>query len=126
MDWKVYYSDQSVESSRQSTPETMTRRRGVQVIIQEDPDHGWVTVPPRDFYIWDDRGRGPKWFGVDIFGLHDYLLDPGPKFVLFGTIIDKYAYWKISELAHQDPDFRPKSGYSRDEVKAQDPELIRD
>ena len=115
MSWKIYYSDKSIVSSQQATPSSIARRLDVQVIIQDSRDHGWVTLSGYDFYIWDDRGGGPKWFGVDQFGLHHYWLQPGWHCVLFGTMIDKRKFAEIFELATNDPDFRTKTGRTRDE-----------
>ena len=115
--WKIYYSDRNWISSQNATPASILRRVDVQVIIQESEDHGWGTLSSWDYYIFVDRGGGAKWFGVDLFGLHHYLMEPGSKFVLFGTMIDKKKFREIFDLARSDPDFKTKSGYSSDEKR---------
>ena len=117
MSWKIYYSDKLTVSSQQATPSSIARRLDVQVIIQDSQDHGWVTLSGYDYYIWDDRGGGPKWFGGDIFGLHHYWMQPGWHCILFGTMIDKVKFREVFDLARSDPDFRPKSGYNNHERK---------
>lgn len=118
MIWKVYYSDGSAISSEDATPFSIEygKRADVQVIIQESSDHKWVTLSGYDYYIWDDRGGGAKWFGVDIFGLHHYFLYPGSKCVLFGTMIDKNRFREIFNRAREDMMFlQPKEIYAKDE-----------
>lgn len=117
MDWKVYYSDKKTVDCQQATPSSIVRRLDVQVIIQGSQDHVWVTLAGYDFYVWDDRGGGPKWFGVDRFGLHHYWLQPGWHCILFGTMIDKSKFNEIYELATNDPMFGAKASWSRDERK---------
>ena len=120
MKWKIYYSDHAEESdtsvnSEQVTPYNIIRRADVQVIVQESPDLGWVTLSGYDYYMWDCRGEETKWWGGDIFGLHHYLLQSGYKCVLFGTMIDKKSFSKIFNLALEE--FEDKTGYTREERK---------
>ena len=115
MKWKVYYSDGTGISSDDATPFSITERANVQVVIQLSPDHNWVTVSGYDYYVWDTHGKETKWWGVDIFGLHHYLLQPGSKCVLFGTIIDKKTFNEIFDRARSE--FGEKSGYESDERK---------
>ena len=84
MKWKIYYSDHSENrdtsvSSEYETPSSIARRADVQVIILESSDHKWVTLSGYDYYIWDDKGGGERWWGVDIFGKIHYELQPGWK-----------------------------------------------
>lgn len=99
MNWRIYYSDDEVISSLDTTPWAVERRADVQVIAQESKDHGWRTKSGKGYYVWDDRGGGAEWFGTDIFGLHHYLLQPGYKCVLFGTEIDKTRFYEIFNRA---------------------------
>ena len=119
MRWKIYYSDGSV-SNNDATAASITKRMDVQVIVQDNNDNGWVTLSGHDYYVFDDRGGGPRWFGVDIFGLHHYLLQPGSKYVLFGTMIDNRRFDEIFNMARNDNDFRDKTGYLSRERKPQD------
>ena len=113
--WEVHYRDGSYISSEDCTSFSIQKgkRDGVQVIIQEDSEHIWVTVPACDFYMWDVRGGKPQWFGGDYAGLILYLLTPGHKAVLLGEHIDKYLYRKI--LISATERLGEKAGYNRDE-----------
>ena len=107
MKWKIYYSDHSEKhdtsvGSEYVTPFSITRRADVQVIMLESPDHNWITLSGYDYYIWDNKGDGAKWWGIDIFGLHHYLLQPGYKCVIFGTRIDKNRFREIFDLARKE------------------------
>lgn len=113
--WVVYYSDDTTISSEDATPISIEHRADVQVIIQESADHGWVTVCGDHFYVWDDRGGGAKWWGVDRFGFDHYLLQPGSKCVLFGTSIDNERFAEIFERARQDLHFNLKETFRRRE-----------
>lgn len=123
MKWKIYYSDHSEEhdtsiSSEYAAPFSIERRADVQVIILESSDHKWITLSGYDYYIWDDKGGGARWWGVDIFGKHHYELQPGYKCTIFGTIIDKYRFREIFDLARKDIMFlQPKEIFARDERK---------
>ena len=113
MKWEVYYSDGKVIGNQDATPFSVTRRADVQVIVQESADHKWVTLSGEDYYIWDVHGDDLKWWGVDLFGLHHYLLQPGSKCVLFGTMIDKRTFHKIFDRARAE--FGNKEVFAVDE-----------
>jgi len=102
MKWVVYYSDDMTISSEDATPWSIERRADVQVIIQGGGRKSWVTVCGDHFYVWDDRGSGPKWWGVDRFGFDHYLLQPGYKCVLFGTSIDNDRFREIFNRAYNE------------------------
>lgn len=58
--------------------------QGVQIIRQVKA-HGTVGMQyMRDFY-WLKNG---VWYGSEIFGLWQYLTEPGPKKVIFGRTMD--------------------------------------
>lgn len=113
MRWEVFYSDKRTISSEEISPEKVDRRADVQVIIQESPDHKWVTLSGYDYYVWDTHGKETKWWGVDIFGKHHYDLRPGWKCTLFGTMIDKDTFREIFDLARSK--FGEKKLFSKDE-----------
>ena len=108
--FSVYYTDGSVIKGNESGPFEIERRADVQVITQPDNDHRWVTLSGYDYYIWDDRGGGHQWFGVDLFGLHHYLLQPGEKCVLFGVMIDRGRFREIFDKARAE--MGEKTGYT--------------
>jgi len=88
--WLVLYDDRPPFSSRDGGPE-MVPARGVQIILQDHPRVGIETVTGADYYIW----RKERWMGVDRFGMHDYLIEPGWKIVLFGRMLTHDEYKKI-------------------------------
>ena len=71
--WTIYYPDGTTINSNAATPSSITRRTGIQVIIQEDAEKGWLALPPYDYYMWDDRGNGAKWFPGDQVGFFQYI-----------------------------------------------------
>ena len=94
MHWYIYYADQEPwQGAVEEAPE-----RGVQAIVQEDPDLGWHALSCCDYYIW----IGDRWLGVDVFGLWDYLASPGWKRVLFGRTIRNEEYVAIYRRALAD------------------------
>lgn len=74
------------------------------------PEIGWHTTSGDHHYVWDDRGNGPSWWGVDDFGLYDYLLQPGSKFVIFGESVDNTRFKAIFDRAREDM-LQYKTGY---------------
>ena len=115
MDWQIYYSDGSVISSDEATPYNLIQRVDVQVIIQEHPDKGWIGLSGYDYFMWDDRGGGFKWFRGDLFGLYHYLTTPGKKAVLLGTWVDDEVYNGIMEQVQKDRIFLNKTGKAKRE-----------
>lgn len=98
-DWLIFYSDGTIATSNEHQPDTVLRRVDVQVIVQKNADHNWVTLSGYDYYMWDDRGRGFKWFGGDNAGLQLYLYKPGWKCVLFGEMIEPEVFWEVMNRA---------------------------
>ena len=104
MNWKIYYSDGFTISSENATPFSIPSiyREGVQVIIQGDNEHKWLTLSGEDYYVWDDRGRGAKWWRCNRQGLDHYLRQPGSKCVLFGTWIETEDYREVFNRARKE------------------------
>jgi len=116
MKWKIYYGDDSTFSDQDGTP-WIAPARDVQVIVMTSKDHGWRTQAGSDYYVWDDRGNGARWWGVDQFGMYDYLLDPGYKRVLFGRTVTSDRFSEIYSRASVDPDFPKKTSNANKERK---------
>ena len=112
MKWNIYYSDGTTLSSEAATPSSIVKRVGVQVIIQEDNEKGWIAVSGYDYFMWDARGGDAKWFRGDDAGLFQYLTQPGSKFVLLGEWVDDVAYREILQRANKDRTFANKSGFA--------------
>ena len=70
MAWKIFYDDQDPFSSDDGEP-VDAPPFGVQVIVLDDKDHGRYIQARADYYVWRDE----RWWGVDIGGLHDFLIE---------------------------------------------------
>jgi hypothetical protein len=115
--WEVFYSDGTSVSSEHTTPFGIIHREDVQVIIQDDKKNKWKTITT-DYFVWDDRGEGAKWWGcTDIHAVMHYLRQPGSRCVLFGTWIEDADFDKILEEARKA--WGKKSGYARSERTSQ-------
>ena len=67
--------------------------------------------------MWDTRGGAAQWFKGNEPGWFQYIIQPGSKCVLLGEYINKKSFSEIFELARNDPDFKPKSGFASDEKR---------
>jgi hypothetical protein len=111
--WKLYYPNGVTYSDRDGQPENAPGV-GLQVIVQADPDHGWLMITGGnqgrrdDFFWWDDKTQ--RWFNGDYPGLLIYLIRPGWRKVVFGESIGNDAFHEIKQRALNDPDFPPKTG----------------
>jgi len=115
--WKIFYGDRSTFSCEDGAPRDAPTLN-VQVIVQEDPDLVWATQAKEDYYTWEDRGQGPRWWGVDLFGLWEYLfLSQGEKVVLAGRTLESADYSWIWEQAVNDPKFGRKAVWARNELR---------
>jgi hypothetical protein len=106
MDWKIFYEDGSTFSSEDGSP-TDAPALGIQVIVQNDPDSGRYNQSGSDYYVYRDG----RWWGVDIFGLFDFLIHHSP--VKFGRTTDNETYLSLFHRAEDDPDFLPRSGFHK-------------
>jgi hypothetical protein len=110
MAFVIYYS----EDVEYSGPPEDAPARDVQIIVQDNPDVGSELVTSCDYYIWDTYlgDEGPRWRGVDLFGMYDYLLRPGWKRILMGRTISGEEYVRIYKKAQI-----KKEGWLRNEVR---------
>ena len=118
MKWKIYYGDMSTYSSQDGTPQ---RAPGldVQVIIMEHKDHGWFSQAGDDYYVWECRGGKTRWWGVDKFGLWEYLFcSLGYKVAKAGKKTTADEFSAIMKRAMNDPDFPQKTTFANKERKA--------
>lgn len=117
--WEVWYDDKTCISSEDATPFSIPKRKGVQVIVQQREGEPWRTLSGVDKYVWDDRGRGAKWWKVnDDSGLDMYLQEPGFKCVLYGTWIETEDFNDIFNHAREK--FGEKHTFAPDERKPDD------
>lgn len=80
---------------------------GVLCIVERDRDHGRRLITQGDYYIL----REGHWYGVDYPGLIDYLLQPGPRKVLIGRLVDREKFYRAVKQAEEDPDFPPRTAW---------------
>jgi hypothetical protein len=116
MKWKIYYDNGTAFSNRDGNV-VDAPARGVQVIVQVDKYHGWYTETAYDYYIWDDRGEGHKWIGVDFVGVIDYIIEPGWKCILLGRTVSNKRFNEIFQKAKNDLEFGKKTAFRRWEKK---------
>jgi len=109
--WQIYYSDSSTFSNRDGAAE-YAPAIGVQVIAQEDRDHNFTAISGDDYYCWDNKGGGYKWWGADHIGFILYLMKPGFKKVLFGEMIDGDKFTEIHRRVSEDLQVGRKTGYA--------------
>lgn len=86
---------------------------GVLVIVEDDSEHGRRIIQNADYYCWDNRGDGDRWWESDFVGLVDYLITPGAKRVLIGKLVPNKVQEEVFQRAYNDPDFAPKTAYSQ-------------
>jgi len=117
MKWKIYYGDGSIFSDQDGSPWSAPGF-DVQVIVMASKDHGWMTQAGDDYYVWDCRGGVTRWWGVDKFGLWEYLfVTPGFKCALAGKTTTSERFSEIFKMASNDPSFPPKTTYASKERK---------
>jgi len=86
--WKIYYGDGSTFSNEDGEP-SLAPTTNVQVVVCQP----WV------------------WQEGDLFGLYDYLMQPGLKVVKFGRTIESSKYQEIANFARSDPYFDRSERY---------------
>lgn len=101
--WKIFYGDGSTATDQEYEPENVPKRN-VQVVVMEDLDHGRYIDRGNDFYLWRDWGA---WYSSDIYGLWDYLEQPGAKIVLFGRSLPNKEFKRLQTMAIDD-DYLPE------------------
>lgn len=84
-----------------------------QVVEQADPVTGRWSQMGHDYYVW----TGEQWVGCDVFGLFDYLQQPGPRKVIFGRTIGNAEYEAIWRAAEADVRFPARSYWRAGEFR---------
>lgn len=107
MRWRIYYTHSTFDA--RDGPAYKAPARDVQAIAVADPDHGWYLCRSGDFYWY--LPDTDTWNCGDLFGLFDYLIEPGPKRVLFGRTCTHDEFAAVLERAYNDPDIPQKTGW---------------
>lgn len=105
LSWRIYYGD----GSHYDGDPYLAPARNVQMVAVSDPEHGWYLCRSNDFYWY--LADTDTWQGGDHFGLWDYLIEPGPKKVLFGRTIGNAEFEAILVRAYNDPEIPQKTGW---------------
>jgi hypothetical protein len=88
--WRIYYGDESTFDNLIGEP-TDAPSWNVQAIVQPHIESGRYAICLYDYYIY----REGRWFGVDIAGLVDYLLEIG--FIRIGysgrKVVERSGDW---------------------------------
>ena len=128
MDWKIYYADQTVVDSTQSTWDAAPSR-GVLAVTGPQPETGQRTAHGRNFYALLDGAP----YGMDWPGLWDYLIEVGhPEAhkslrdvdldaiagpVKYGRYAPHSVFAQVLQQAKNDPDFPRRSARDRDDER---------
>jgi len=106
--FKVYYSS---GSTHMGNDPYITPVPEVVAIVQIDNLHGRRVVAGDDFYVWKDT----SWYGTDLIGMFQYLMNDGPRRVLYGVMVHEEQWQSIMRLANNDSDFPKRTAYGRGE-----------
>jgi hypothetical protein len=109
--WWIVYGDRSIVAGSGAADAFAVRPDDVQAIISPCPEHGWETWRRwnTDYYVY--MPERDAWRGCDLFGLWDYLRQPGPRKVLFGRTQFNDEYNALMKWLDHHPDLPAKSGY---------------
>lgn len=106
MRWKVFYvngySFSHVDGEPQDAP-----GGGVVAVVQEDDTVGVLVHRGTDFYVFDEFYGG--WYGLDVFGLTQYLMRPGLKIVKVAEAMSTQAFKQMMADIQADPNLPKKS-----------------
>ena len=111
--WRIWYDGGGTYANTDGSPYDAPAR-GIQAIAQAEPAVGRQINAHRDFYWWDEAKQ--QWFGGDLFGLWDYLIEPGPKKVCFGRSVKNEEYQDVIKRVLADTDLPAKSARHPEEV----------
>jgi len=104
--WRIYYVDDSSFGNGDGEPQDAPGG-GVVAVVQEDSRVGVTVHHQNDFYVFAEEFGG--WYGVDVFGLTQYLMRPGFKIVKLGEVMTTKKYLALIHTIKQDPDLPTKS-----------------
>jgi hypothetical protein len=109
--WWVIYGDRSIYSSEDG-PAWDAPARNVQVVVSASVEHGIEVFRPyreTNFYVYDPDAD--RWLGVDLFGMWDYLCEPGQKRVLFGRTLYDRDWHDLMAWVNDHPALPLKTGW---------------
>lgn len=95
--WRLYYGDGTTFGNTDGAPQDAPGTN-VMCAAAYDDDNRRKLAHTADYYTWENE----RWYGVDIFGLWDYLARPGLKVVKFGRMVADSEYRKVMSFAMSD------------------------
>lgn len=106
--WCIFYVDGSRYDNTDGPPEEAPGS-GVAAVVQQDDTVGASVHYHhlRDFYVFAEEYGG--WAALDVFGLSQYLADPGFKIVKLGKFMTTEGYKKLIRDIREDPSLPSKS-----------------
>lgn len=106
MRWRIFYIDGGTFCHLHGDPQDAPGG-GVMAVAQEDDVVGVAIHQQSDFYCFDEQFGG--WYGLDVFGLTQYLMRPGFKVVKLGESTTTQAYKDLLQSIKKDPNLPAKS-----------------
>jgi len=108
MRWVIEYRGGGSFSNVDGSPEAAPGA-GVIGIGQEDGSVGFLVHQGENFYCFDEQYGG--WCGMDVFGLAQYLSEPGFKVVKLGTAMPTADFRAVLQRLRSDPRLPKKSAH---------------
>ena len=117
--WRIYYESGPSLDGEGLPDIPLGKCFQVQVIVQEDKDHGRELLRSADYYLW--RTDLKRWIGVAGELSAMLMLTAHTKVVgclLWGSMMDPYRWAEIQQRASKDSGFPEKTGErKRDAVR---------
>jgi hypothetical protein len=107
--WWVVFGDRNIVAGSGAADAYAVPGRDVQAVISPCPDHGWELWSRGEFYVF--LPSADAWRPVDQWGLFDYLLEPGPRKVLFGRTMFDPEFYALLAWLNEHPDLPMKTGF---------------
>ena len=99
--WRLYYEDGSTYGDEDGEP-WHAPKSGAQAVVVHDPAVGYVTLKGSDFYCYDPAWDCPVWRNMDVWGMQEYMREPGPRCVVFGEWMGNHEYQALCTRVTQE------------------------
>ena len=107
MRWTIVYSDGQQFTHADGAPEDAPGT-GVLGIGQEEATVGVLAHSGEHFYVWDEEQYG-GWYGLDYYGLAQYIARPGKKIIKMGESISTERFIDFLAALRENPLMPQKS-----------------
>jgi len=105
--WQIFYESDTF-SNAEGDPQDAPGG-GVQAVAQQDDEAGVVIHHGSDFYVFDEKYGG--WYGLDHFGLVQYILVPGSKIIKLAESMTTEKYLSLLKRIRENPNLPSKSAH---------------